>query len=182
MNKLINRIFCILNLSSIMFLIVGVILAAFPEISLSIISYSIAIILILLGITMMTDSTKTIFMSSFSIGLIALVFGIIILITPAFLTNIITIVLGIIFVVEGISRANLSITIKNIGNERWYCSMIVAIINILCGIMLIIKPSFSAITITSLIGIILIIYSISDIIDILIVKRKIKDISKIFKN
>lgn len=181
MNKIINKIFYILNLSSFLFLILGIVLTFFPNISLSIISYSIAFLLVLTGITIMTDSNKNIIVSNFSIGLVALILGIIIFIVPTLLTNIVPIVLGIIFTIEGISRAKLSITIKNVGNDKWYLSMIVSIINIICGLVLIIKPSFGASTIASLIGIILIIYSISDLLDMIIVKRKIKDIASFFK-
>ena len=176
MEKLINKIFRIFNLSSIIFLIIGIILAFFPAISLSIISYSIAGILIVFGISFMVEQTKSIFWGSFSIGIVALILGIIILISPSFLTNVIPIFLGIMIILSGIYKINITINIKNAGNNNWIFSLIIAILNIICGIFLLLNPSFGAITITSLIGITLIIYSVSDIIDAIILKSDIKKI------
>ena len=51
---------------------------------------------------------------------------------------------------------------------------------IICGVILIINPAGTIILITTFIGIILIVYSISNIIDMSIFKSKVKEIDKYF--
>lgn len=52
---------------------------------------------------------------------------------------------------------------------------------IICAIILIINPIDTAIMITSIIGVILVVYSVSDIIDMFIIKSRIKEFTKYFE-
>lgn len=178
MKNMLNNSLNFSGLTSILFAMIGLILTIFPKLSLSIISYSIALIFIVTGIqSLITDKTKF----YFSLGFILLTWGIAILLIPNLLTSFILIILGIWFIGNGIWKLKFSIDIKNTNNVVCLTSLMIAMLNILCGITLILKPSNSAFTITSLVGIILIIYSISNLIDILIIKKNIKQIINLHK-
>ena len=51
---------------------------------------------------------------------------------------------------------------------------------IICGVVLIINPGNTVLVITTLIGIILIVYSVSAIVDMFVFKSRVKEIDKYF--
>ena len=51
---------------------------------------------------------------------------------------------------------------------------------VICGVVLIINPGNTALVITTLIGIILIVYSVSAIVDMFVFKSRVKEIDKYF--
>ena len=74
----------------------------------------------------------------------------------------------------------MSFVLKEI-DSSWVLSLITSLLMIICGFILIINPRISAIMITTLMGIILMVYAISDIIDMFVFKSKIKNVSKYFE-
>ena len=51
---------------------------------------------------------------------------------------------------------------------------------VICGVVLIINPGNTALVITTLIGIILIVYSVSALVDMFVFKSRVKEIDKYF--
>ena len=51
---------------------------------------------------------------------------------------------------------------------------------VICGVVLIINPGNTALVITTLIGIVLIVYSVSAIVDMFVFKSRVKEIDKYF--
>ena len=60
-------------------------------------------------------------------------------------------------------------------------SVITSVLTIICGIVLIINPSISAVMITTMIGIVILVYAVFDIVDAFILKHRVKEISKYFE-
>lgn len=174
-----------LNLSIVMsvsFVILGIILIVWPRTSLDIISYIIATFLIICGIYNFIDSFKINPIFSFiqiTSSTLSLVLGITLFLNPTLFEKLIPIVLGILFIVNGSFKARISFILKET-TSNWWLSLILSILTIICGILLLVNPSISMIMITTLIGIILVAYALSDIIDTIIFKGYIKDISKYF--
>ncbi len=69
---------------------------------------------------------------------------------------------------------------KNIDNY-FVLSVITSVLTIICGIVLIINPSISAVMITTMIGIVVLVYAVFDIVDAFILKHRVKEISKYFE-
>ena len=69
--------------------------------------------------------------------------------------------------------------IKDIDNS-YILSLFTSILMIICGVVLIINPGNTALVITTLIGIILIVYSVSAIVDMFVFKSRVKEIDKYF--
>lgn len=152
------------NLASILFFIIGIILILYPKISIALISYSIAFILIISGIIQLANKEN----DNFIIGALKLILGIVIMISPNTLTYIIQIILGIWFILSGILKLNSYPQYKDNKNIK-IVALILAIIPIVCGIIMLMKTTIIAVTI--LIGILLIIYSICDIANTIIIKK-----------
>lgn len=154
-----------------------------PEISLNIIAYSISLIFIILGVYLLLLDKKNIFLiDTLLTGILMIVLGVIIMIYPKSFSLLIPIVLGIWVITDSIFKIRLSISLKEVKDTPWILLFILSIISLVCGIIFIIHPLASSSIITSIFGALIIIYSVSDIIDMLMFKKYLNDIFKILKN
>lgn len=177
-----------LNLSmvmSILFLILGVITLIYPKTTLSVFSYFIAVMSIGLGIYLIVlefASRNSYFMIDTGLsGVLILVLGIVLLMYPKSLTVLIPICLGIWFIVSSVMKLRFTYLLKNISSGLFVSSIIMGILSIICGILFILNPLESSTVITLSCGILIVVYSISDIIEIFIFKRNMNRISKKIK-
>lgn len=182
MLKKINKYFNLSIASSILFIILGIIILIFPKISLSIFSYLIGISAILLGIYLIYlevryGSIFTLIDTSLS-GILSILLGIIILIYPKTVAIFIPIVLGIWFIMSSFMKLRISYYLKYISSSLYLSTLIMNILSIICGIIFIINPLTSSTVITIYIAILLIISSISNLSEIIILKKNINDIDK----
>lgn len=182
MLKKINKYFNLSIASSILFIILGIIILIFPKISLSIFSYLIGISAILLGIYLIYlevryGSIFTLIDTSLS-GILSILLGIIILIYPKTVAIFIPIVLGIWFIMSSFMKLRISYYLKYISGSLYLSTLIMNILSVICGIIFIINPLTSSTVITIYIAILLIIYSISNLSEIIILKKNINNIDK----
>lgn len=172
-------------LVSILFILLGIIMILFPKTSLTIFAYLIAILLIINGIYLiiLDSRMRNLFIpiDTFLSGILSTLLGIIQIIYPNTLKIIIPITLGTYFIASSIVKMRLALSLKEFGNSSWMLTLILAILSIICGIILILNPTITSITITLFSGIMMIIYAISDIIDMVLFKKHIKEINKHFQ-
>lgn len=166
----------------VMFLLAGILLVFFPATSMKIISYIIALTLVLCGIALICDYNSSILLTNFlPTGILSVILGLVILLYPNSLSIIVPIVVGVWVIINSLLNIQLSWQLKKVGYSKWLISLILSIILIICGIIIAINPEISSIAFTTLFGILLIVYAISDIINIVIFKSRINELSKIFK-
>ena len=145
LNQIINEAIGI----SIIFLLLGIIFLIFPNISIKIIAYLIAIILIGSGIylTYLEIYTKRFLLPIDTIfnGILSILFGIIILIYPDIFKIMIPIILGTYFILDSIFKLKLVVLLRRINNKNWIVTFLLTILSIICGIILILNPIDSSI-------------------------------------
>ena len=183
MSKEINKYLNLSIVMSILFVILGVFLVVLPESSINTIAYMLASFLLVYGTFNFIDSftiNPIFFFMKMASSAISIILGIVIFLNPDIFKNLIPIALGIFFIINGIFKTRMSFIIKDISNY-FILSFIASILTIICGIILIINPSISAIMITTMIGIVTLVYAIFDIVDAFILKHKVKEISKYFE-
>ena len=183
MLKSINKYLNESILLSVLFGVIGIILIIWPETSIDTFAYIIGAILLVYGTYNFIDSftINPIFgLSQMITSILSFIFGTSIFFNTSIFESLIPIVLGIFFIINGSFKARMSFVLKKF-DKNWALSLITSIIMIICGIILIVNPMSTAIMITSIIGIILVVYSISDIIDMFIIKSRIKDFTKYFE-
>lgn len=167
---------------SVLFLLVGVGMLLFPEISLNIIAYSVAIIFILLGISLCIRTDKyTIFIDTTLISILLIILGGIILLYPESFSLIIPLSLGIWIITDSIFKIRIALSLKDDKNIPWILLLILSMLSLICGVIFIIHPIASSKIITSTFGIIVICYAICDIVDMIMFKKYINDIVKTIK-
>lgn len=182
MKKKLNKLIYSSIVTSIFFVIIGFVLIINPKMSLGILSYLVSAFLIISGILLfITDlryGNTLIFFDNVLTGTLSLILGILLLINPKTLSYLIPIVFGIWLVLTSVSKLRFSTFLE--GTTK-LISIIISIITIICGMILILRPTFGALTVILVTGIVLVVYSVIDIIDMVIFKKHIDDIEKRFK-
>lgn len=180
-NQIINEAIGI----SIIFLLLGIIFLIYPNISIQVVAYLIAFILIGSGIYLigLEFTNRIIFfpMDTLFNGIISVILGTIILIYPNIFQTIIPIMLGTYFILDSIFKLKVATFLRRIDNTSWVLTLLLTILSIICGIVLIANPLDSSIAIALFAGIILIVYSITGMIDMLLFKKNIHDLVKEWK-
>lgn len=181
LNSFINSSICI----SIMFIIIGIIMVLMPKMSLEILGVILSVILIINGVILMITDIKLnnnfIPVDMLPASMLSILLGIMMLIYPNILSIIIPLMLGTWFIMTSIFKIRLTLYLSKIQNTPWLLLMLISILSIVCGFILILNPIDSSVAITLFIGIVIIVYAISDIINMIVLKRNIKNIAKYFK-
>ena len=184
MIKKINQYINLSIVLSILFMIVGLLLIVWPKASLDTFAYVIGTIMIIYDIYSFIDSfsiNPALCLFQMTNSILSFLLGICVFLNPSIFESIIPITLGIFFVISGIFSLRISFIIKDMGSS-FVMSLISSILMIICGIILIINPAGTIIVLTTLIGILLIVYSISNVVDMCIFKSRVKEIDKYFNN
>ena len=181
LNSFINSSICI----SIMFIIIGIIMVLMPKMSLEILGVILSVILIINGVILMITDIKLnnnfIPVDMLPASMLSILLGIMMLIYPNILSIIIPLMLGTWFIMTSIFKIRLTLYLSKIQNNPCLLLMLISILSIVCGFILILNPIDSSVAITLFIGIVIIVYAISDIINMIVLKRNIKNIAKYFK-
>lgn len=181
LNKLNKFLYSSIIISIIMF-IIGLIFIIYPEVSFTTITYILSILLIVNGIYFLIEKESSIFFSSFlTLGVIELLLGIIMLVNPDIVKTLFPIVAGIIMITKSTLDLRLSILLYRNNINSWLSLLICSIISIICGLIIIVNPSIGTIALTTFLGILITVYSISNIIDTIIFKNNIKEITKLLE-
>ncbi len=178
LNKYINSSIVI----SALLMLLGIGIFIYPTMSLKVFSYSIAIIISLFGLFLIIEDIRYNVGMLFDFSLLGIMFfllGLILLKYPNALTSLIPIFLGIWFIVSGFVKGRWTYYLSDYKLSIRILSFIMSILSIVCGIIFIFNPLDGANYIASFVGILLIIYSISDIVDMIIFKI---NVNKIYKN
>lgn len=185
MVSMIKKINEYINLSiilSVLFMIVGVLLIVWPKSSLDTFAYVIGTIMIIYGIYSFIDSfsiNPALCLFQMTNSILSFLLGICVFLNPSIFESILPIALGIFFIISGAFSSRISFIIKDIDNS-YILSLFTSILMIICGVVLIINPGNTALVITTLIGIVLIVYSVSAIVDMFVFKSRVKEIDKYF--
>ena len=182
MKDMIKRINKYINLSiilSILFIIAGFLLIIWPKASLDTFSYFLGAIMLLYGTYNFIDSfgiNPVLCLFQMSSSILTFLLGLAILLNPSIFESLLPIMLGILFIISGAFKTRIALIFKD--EESYILSVITSILMIICGVVLILNPIISALVITTVVGAILIIYSVLDVVDMLIFKKIVKEIDK----
>lgn len=169
-------------LVSILFFILGLVLLINPALSVLVIAYTIGIILIINGISyLLESSSKVLFYDPMLIGIMSLILGVVIIIKPDIFTIMIPVMLGIWFVIYGIIKYKFSVILSEVKANGWGMTLASSLFTICSGVILMIFPRIGIASLVFMMGVLLIVYSISDIINFFIVKKRVNDIANYFK-
>lgn len=157
---------------SIALILVGIFLIVSPETTLSFVSYGTGIILLITGLIptinfFINKENQKYLDISFIFGIIFIIVGIVIIINPKIVASIVPLLIGIWMIINGVIKLYYSIlinkTIKSIS------SIIISLLILVCGLLLVLNPFGGAVTLTIIIGIFLVVYSLLDLAECIII-------------
>ena len=157
-------------ITSVIFIILGVIIAIFPETTINIFSYTAGAIMLLYGLYLLITGRRGSFDPfGFSfIGVALVIFGINSFVDPDRIASFLPTIFGIWFISSSISNLQLSASLRKLNRTLFITSLILAFISILIGIFLVSKPLEAGKGFMTLLGILLAVYATSDLANMII--------------
>ncbi len=165
--------------STVLTLILGIVLAYSPEGSIKVITGIIAALFLLIGILQLVDYVKQskvekMMSLSLILGILLSVVGIFLFINLESLANFITTLIGIAILIKSLFKLQFAFNIRDI-SDKWFYNLIVGIVGIVLGIVLLVNPFDSAKMFLRIVGIIYIIGSIVELVEICMVIKTIDE-------
>lgn len=181
LGELTKRIFWVSIASTLVMLAFGILLFIFPEAVIKSIAISMGVIFLMIGVIPIINYFRyrasgfsTTF--SFMMGVFCIVVGLILLMNENVLGTIIPIIAGVWMIINGINRISIAMDLRDAKISFWVITFIYAIITLIIGVLLILDPVNGGKLVTKTIGIIICVYTVIDIIDLILVKIKAKKI------
>lgn len=143
---------------SVLLCVLGILLIAVPEFSISAVGTICGAILIVFGAIRLIgyfskDLYRLAFQYDLAFGIMMITLGVIMLWHPGSLMNFICITLGLSFLGDGLFKIQIAIDSKTFGIREWWLILALAIVTVIFGGILIARPSESSSILTVLIGI-----------------------------
>lgn len=165
-------------ITSTVFAIIGIVLIASPEATITIISTILGITLALIGGYKIIDYLKhkgqyNSYSYDLAYGIIAIILGIVAIVYHQEIGTIFRILIGLWIIYSSVIRITLSLSLRATKSKIWIYSLVIALIMLACGIYTISNAG----TIVMAVGIVILIYSILDIIEGIIFLKNLKKIA-----
>ena len=138
--------------------VLGAVLIAFPNFSVSLLGVICGITMIVFGIVKLTgyfskDLYRLAFQYDLTSGVFLIALGTVMLVHPGSLMTFICIVLGIFVLADGMFKIQISFEAKSFGIPEWWLILIFAVVTGICGLLLAIRPGDGGRVLTVILGI-----------------------------
>ena len=182
MQEVFKKIHRVSLVSSIMFLIFGLLLIFQTQKVIKTVSLVIGILLLIIGIFPIINYFKNRFKNFFSsagllYGVFSVVAGIIIMVNNHLLATIIPVLTGVWMIVNSVNKIQLSMELRDNQVSSWIISFVFAILILIGGAFLIVNPFNGAVILSKTVGIIIVVYTLLDIVDSIFISLKSKEAS-----
>lgn len=182
MQDIFKKVYRMSIISSIMFLIFGLLLIFQTQSVIKTISIIIGVILLIIGIFPIINYFKNRQSGFFSnagllYGIFSVVAGIVIMVNSNLLAMIIPILSGVWMIINSVNKIQIAMELRDNKISSWIISFVFAIIILVGGALLIINPFGGALLLSKTVGIFIVIYAILDIADSIFIKIKSKEVT-----
>lgn len=155
-------------ISAILCILLGLVLAIWPGMSMHIVCIAIGSVLIIGGLMRLAESFLTRDGSMYTqmnmiVGIIFTVVGIWIVIKPEKVLAIIPIIMGIVIALHGFNNLQQAITLCKGKYDKWWVALILGLVTIGFGALLVFRPIAALDTAVMLLGIFLVYDGVSDL-------------------
>lgn len=170
---------------SVLLMIIAIFLIVYPDISLKTIGFICAIYMILHGILLIVLELgiNRIFIPFENMihGVLSIVLGFVLMSRPENASILLAISFGIWIIISSTNNIKCAMFFRKIKNFPYIELLVINILDIILGITVIINPVSSSIALTLYLGIILFIHSLLTLINMIILKKNVKDKEKSIK-
>ena len=169
-------------LLSVLAVLLGIVLVAYPGISLVALGIAVAVYLIVQGIALVILDIKAwrlyIPFEGLLQGILSILLGVWLAKNPSNIAVYIGIIVGLWIIVSSFSGIKLAFALRWTG-APWILMIVMNIIDILIGCLVLYSPILSSLSLTMGLGIILIVHAVINIIYMFVVKKNAKDVEKL---
>ena len=170
--------------TTVLMIFVGSFLAIFPTLSLEITRWIFIVALISAGVNMiisdLSGKRQTGLLSGTIFGSFTILLGLIILTNPSVL-SIIPIAIGFYVVISSLTKIRMTLALREISNSAFTASILMNIISVISGCIIIFQPITSTAVAIMILGLMLVVYGVSDLINIFILKSHVSEFTKNMK-
>lgn len=183
LNELFNRVFFLSVISSIVSILLGCLLLFETSASIETMAVILGILLILLGAFIIgryisSELFRSIFDFSLLYSFLSIISGVLILMDNSLITIIISAYIFANLMMSAINKINLAVVIKKLDLGNWILPLLVSLLLIAASVVVIINPINSTMIVTKTVGIVVIISTIIDLIEMIAIKYKVKNVKK----
>ena len=183
LNELFNRVFLLSVISSIVSILLGCLLIFETSASIETMAVILGILLILLGAFIIgryisSELFRSIFDFSLLYSFLSIISGVLILMDNSLITIIISAYIFANLMMSAINKINLAVVIKKLDLGNWILPLLVSLLLIAASVVVIINPINSTIVVTKTVGVVVIISAIIDLIEMIAIKCKVKNVKK----
>lgn len=168
-------------LLSVLAILIGIIMIVFPGVSLTAFGIIVAAYLLVHGITLISLDIRMrhlyIPFEGFLQGVLCIILGILLAVHPAGIGIYIGFIMGTWVIMTGFGGIKLAAALKNTGAPR-ILMIIMNILDIIIGCLILYSPILSSLSLTVGLGIVLIVHSVINIINMITAKKNVKEIEK----
>ncbi len=166
-------------LTGVLYILLGIVALVIPETMQKTLGYLIGIVLIIAGLISMVcyllrDARENYYHNEFVFGLAGIVVGAAVLYKVEVIISLIPFILGILVLFSGCSKLQDAIDLKRLSYGSWVGMLVVAVINIILGIVLICNPFKAAVLLFRVLGVGLILSGASDCFSTIYFARKFR--------
>ncbi len=159
-------------LISVLLCLTGVMLAAVPDFSISLLCRISGLLLILFGIVKIIgyfskDLYCLVFQHDLAVGILMIALGVILIVRFKTMTNVICVFMGIYVLIDALLKIQISIDARAFGIFKWWLLLAVATGTGIVGFLLVLRPSESASVIMRILGIALLMEGVLNLVAIL---------------
>ena len=169
--------------TSVVIALIGAVLIFMPEMSNKLIGVITGALFALSGINtiykFISRNGAKLYSLNLLFGIILVLIGAIIILVPFSVTSFLTICLGLYLIVFGANKVTYGVWFKIGDDSSWLITFVIGVMLMVFGILVLSNP-FSALTVTQVIGTFLVLSSILDITDLVLLKKRANEITKIF--
>ncbi len=170
-------------LTLIGFVALGVILIIFPGIVSTVSGYIVGGLGVGFGVTKVVgffnkDEEKKVGIFGLTVGIVFAVAGIYVIANPDVVSNFLLSIFGAIILIYGIVKLKNAIELKKSGMNKWYSTLINAMIALLLGFIFAINPKLTGDLIMRLLGAGLIVIAVTDLWTLINVSKEFKSLTR----
>ena len=165
-------------LTSLILAVIGIIMIYNPETTMQFISTILGIFFIVIGVIKLINyfvakGNSSLFTNDIAWGIISIIIGLVVIVYSSTIENIFRIMIGIWIIYSGFTRLTLSSKLKNINEKIWALVLTLSVLMVVGGLYVTFYPGALIVTL----GVIILIYSIMDLIESFIFMRNIKELN-----
>ena len=166
-------------LTGVLYILLGIVALLIPETMQKTLGYLIGIVLIVAGAVsiicyLLRDARDNYYHNEFVFGLVGIVLGVAVLYKVEVIISLIPFILGILVLFSGCSKLQDAIDLKRLSYGSWVGMLVVAVINIILGVVLICNPFQAAVLLFRVLGVGLILSGASDCFSTIYFARKFR--------